>query len=119
MSFIRDTFGGRKMVGCKESACYCPLPVDPWRLEVDKRLDVVMYQPRQMMEEQGTLQAMATWGRPMNPLDAMPVPDIVYGTGVYGQQQTQPSQPLSIGQVVRAMAADAWGDRLTHWWHRR
>jgi len=117
-SFIFGLFGGRRLVGCKEeNPCGGP-PVDPWRLETDKALDYAMLQPVSIQRETGTIDALTSWGIPMDGSVAPPAP-LPYSYYAHPSDGAYGSAPLSIGAEARGMAASAMADVRTLWNRRR
>jgi hypothetical protein len=118
-SFLRGLFGGRNFEDCKDT----PVPyqggrVSIWRLETDKALDYAMIQPFSLVNEQGTVAALETWGIPMDgsvpPQDPLP-----YNFYAHPADGTHSGRPLGIGETTRTMAADAMTDVRTLWTRRR
>ena len=116
-SFIFGLFGGRRLIGCKESnPCGGP-PIDPWRLATDKALDYAMLQPMSIQYEGGTVDALTSWGVPM---DGSAVPPVLpYSFYAHPSDGTDASAPLSIGAEARSMAASAMADVRSVWQRRR
>lgn len=117
-SFLRGLFGGRQFENCKETNPCSGGRVSAWRLETDKALDYAMLQPFSIGMEVGTIDALNTWGRPMDGIVAHP-PPLPYGYYAHPDDGLYASPPLSIGATTRQMAADAMTDVRTLWNRRR
>jgi hypothetical protein len=113
MEWLYGLFGGRRVIGCKESSndLYMGMayPVSPWRLETDKRLDVVLEQPFSIAAQYGQSAGVATWGKPMDVYTLLPAPQFVYPNPHLNDGQYS-SSPLRVGALVRSMAAGAMND---------
>jgi hypothetical protein len=119
-SWLGGLFGGRRVVGCKESsdALYQGMaaPLDPNKLLIDKRLDVVLYQPFFVQQQVGIIDTMNSWGRPMDAPNMIPgnyynhpAPYYQY-PNTHLDDGTATSSPLRVGTLVRNMAAGAMND---------
>jgi hypothetical protein len=118
-SFLRGLFGGRQFEDCKET----PVPyqggrIDPWRLETDKALDYAMLQPVSLQREAGTIEALNTFGVPMDGTVEQVIA-LPYNFYAHPGDGTAGSGPLSIGAEARTMAASAMTDVRTLWNRRR